>query len=280
MNFHCDKNVVPLSNLMQNDNVVTWPPGLISITINNIIPLAHFKKTIIITLFLKKWAATRDFQQCGILRSVDTDEPVQPSVKLRNFKWYLVGGSAVMEYSVTSKVSDQTARMRRLVWAFAGRTYLIVGNLMSWLKYVRHCPCNALYVYCRGRAVTYVGKTCGPTPCFVLAINTFKLNWPPRHYVQVKFSKSLSLAWSKQFLLKQYGYLFFRERISTVILVPKTYLLQRLVLGRQHMNIKRMFERKRRRGGSQGNLCHWNISKILLITFIGLTFRVIGSSYN
>ena len=25
--------------------------------------------------------------------------------------------------------------MRRLVWAFAGRTYNIVGNLMSWLIY-------------------------------------------------------------------------------------------------------------------------------------------------
>ena len=33
-----------------------------------------------------------------------------------------------------------------------------------------------MYVYCRGRAVTNVGKTCGPTPCFVLAINTFKLD--------------------------------------------------------------------------------------------------------
>ena len=53
---------------------------------------------------------------------------------------------------------------------------LIVGNLMSRLKYVRHCLCNALYVYCRGRAVANVGKTCGPTPCFVLAINTFKLS--------------------------------------------------------------------------------------------------------
>ena len=26
----------------------------------------------------------RDFQQCGILTSVDSDEPVQPPVKLRN----------------------------------------------------------------------------------------------------------------------------------------------------------------------------------------------------
>ena len=32
------------------------------------------------------------------------------------------------------------------------------------------------HVYCRGRAVTNVGKTCGPTPCFILALNTFKLN--------------------------------------------------------------------------------------------------------
>ena len=31
----------------------------------------------------------------------------------------------------TSKGSDQTARMRRLVLAFVGRTYHIVGNLMS-----------------------------------------------------------------------------------------------------------------------------------------------------
>ena len=32
-----------------------------------------------------------------------------------------------------SKGSDQTVRMRRLVWGFAGRTYNIVGNLMPRL---------------------------------------------------------------------------------------------------------------------------------------------------
>ena len=32
-----------------------------------------------------------------------------------------------------------------------------------------------LYVHCRGRAVTDVGKTCGPTPCLTRAINMFKL---------------------------------------------------------------------------------------------------------
>ena len=31
-------------------------------------------------------AVTGDFQQCGILTSVDSDEPVQPPFKLRNTK--------------------------------------------------------------------------------------------------------------------------------------------------------------------------------------------------
>ena len=33
------------------------------------------------------WAATCYFQRCGILTSVDLDEPVQPPFKLRNSKW-------------------------------------------------------------------------------------------------------------------------------------------------------------------------------------------------
>ena len=35
---------------------------------------------------------------------------------------------------MTSKGSDQTARMRRLIWGFAGHNYHIVGNLMHWLN--------------------------------------------------------------------------------------------------------------------------------------------------
>ena len=57
-----------------------------------------------------------------MLTLIDSDEPVQPPFKLRNSKWQ-------------SKGSDQTARMRRLVRAFAGRTYHIVGNLMSRLNF-------------------------------------------------------------------------------------------------------------------------------------------------
>ena len=36
----------------------------------------------------------------------------------------------------TSKGSDQTGRMHRLIWGFAGRTYHIVGNLMPRLIYL------------------------------------------------------------------------------------------------------------------------------------------------
>ena len=38
-----------------------------------------------------------------------------------------------MNIQATSKGSDQNARMRRLIWAFAGSTYHIVGNLMATL---------------------------------------------------------------------------------------------------------------------------------------------------
>ena len=34
----------------------------------------------------KTWIKWRDFQQCGILISVDSEEPVQPPFKLRDFK--------------------------------------------------------------------------------------------------------------------------------------------------------------------------------------------------
>ena len=45
------------------------------------------------------WAMSCDFQQCGILPSVDSDEPVQPTVKLRNSKCCLVSSLKFIEYS-------------------------------------------------------------------------------------------------------------------------------------------------------------------------------------
>ena len=45
------------------------------------------------------WAATRDFQHCGILTCVDSDEPVQPHLKLRYSKWCSVSSLRVIGYS-------------------------------------------------------------------------------------------------------------------------------------------------------------------------------------
>ena len=45
------------------------------------------------------WAVTCDFQQCGILTSVDSDKPVQPTFKLRNSKWWSVNRLTFIEYS-------------------------------------------------------------------------------------------------------------------------------------------------------------------------------------
>ena len=56
-----------------------------------------------------------DFQQCGILKSVDSDEPVKPPVRFRNSKWCSVSSFTIIEHASTSKGSDQTARMRMLV---------------------------------------------------------------------------------------------------------------------------------------------------------------------
>ena len=40
-----------------------------------------------------------DFQQCGSLTSVDSNEPVQPPFKLRNCKSCSVSSLTVIEYS-------------------------------------------------------------------------------------------------------------------------------------------------------------------------------------
>ena len=45
------------------------------------------------------WVVTCDFQQCGFLTSVDSDEPVKPPFKLRNSKWCSVSSLTIKEYS-------------------------------------------------------------------------------------------------------------------------------------------------------------------------------------
>ena len=81
------------------------------------------------------WTATHDFQQCGILTSVDSDKPGQPFLSLETP--YAV--QPVAEHSSNiqeaSKGSDQSAHMRSLVLTVVGPTYHTVGNLTPQLMY-------------------------------------------------------------------------------------------------------------------------------------------------
>ena len=73
-----------------------------------------------------QWATTWDFQQCGILTCVDSDEPVQPSFKLRNSKWCSVSSITVQEYS-----SDKQ-------WLWSDCVYGQVGLSLCW-SHIPHC---------------------------------------------------------------------------------------------------------------------------------------------
>ena len=73
-----------------------------------------------------KWAVTCDFQHCGILTSVDSHQPVQPPIKLRNSKCCTVSSLTVIEYS-----SD----LQRL-WSVCA--YAQAGLSLCW-SYIPHC---------------------------------------------------------------------------------------------------------------------------------------------
>ena len=75
-------------------------------------------------------AATCVFQQCAILTSIDSDEPVKPPLSLETPNNVQSVALFSLNIQATSKGSDQTARMRRLIWAFVGRTYHIVRHIM------------------------------------------------------------------------------------------------------------------------------------------------------
>ena len=69
---------------------------------------------------------TRDFQQCGILTSVDSDEPVQPPFQLRTLKWCSVSSQALIEYSI-----DQ-----QRLWSDCA--YAQAGLSLCW-SHIPHC---------------------------------------------------------------------------------------------------------------------------------------------
>ena len=58
-----------------------------------------FKSHLIAVHQIELWAMASDLQQCGILISVDSDEPLQPFFKLKNSKWCSFSSLTILEYS-------------------------------------------------------------------------------------------------------------------------------------------------------------------------------------
>ena len=85
------------------------------------------------------WVTTCDFQQCGILTSVDSDEPVQHSFKGRNSKCCLVSSLTVIEYSSDSQRlwSDCAYAQAdlRLCWSFIPHCWKshALAHITFWL---------------------------------------------------------------------------------------------------------------------------------------------------
>ena len=75
---------------------------------------------------IKIWAATCDFQQCGILTCVESDEHVQPPFKLRNSKWCSASSSIFIEFS-----SD-----KQRLWSVCA--YAQAGLSLCW-SHIPHC---------------------------------------------------------------------------------------------------------------------------------------------
>ena len=94
------------------------------------------------------WATTCDFQQCGLLTSVDSDESVQPPFKLRNSKCSSASSWTFIEFSSDLQRLWSDCAYAQAGLSLAGRTYHIVGNLMSRLIiYIQILSFMELYVY-------------------------------------------------------------------------------------------------------------------------------------
>ena len=95
----------------------------------------------------EKWATTCDYQQCGILTSVDSDEPVQPPFKLRNSKLCSVS-------SLTLKKSKRLAKALIRLHVCAGWSEVLLVALTTLLE----IPCHGSNGISNSKTAT--GKFC------------------------------------------------------------------------------------------------------------------------
>ena len=109
-----------------------------------------------IVIFLTTWAVTWDFQQCGILTSVDSGEPVQPPFKLWNSKWCSVSSLTLIEYS-----SDQ-----QRFWSDCA--YAQADLWLCW-SHIPHCWKSHVVAHIFAKQSLYCFDTeKSPMDCFCL----------------------------------------------------------------------------------------------------------------
>ena len=98
------------------------------------------------------WAPTCDFQQCGNLIRVDSEEPLQPPFELRHSKWYSFSSLTLIEYSsdlhrLWSDCAYAQADLR-LCWLHIPhccKSYVMAQTILYWLdEGTKVSVCNML----------------------------------------------------------------------------------------------------------------------------------------
>ena len=81
------------------------------------------------------WAASWQIRQNSYAPSEDSDQPGYPSSLIRVFTCAQWVAKGPMFLNADGEESDQTGRMLKLVWVFAGRTCHFVRFVMRRLKF-------------------------------------------------------------------------------------------------------------------------------------------------
>ena len=109
------------------------------------------------------WAVTPDFHQCGILTSVNSDEPVQPLVQHRNSKWCSVSSLTVIEYSSDKQMlwSVCTYAQADLSLCWSQIPHFWKSHLTAYIEFnhskfqvMRVTSSRALYTVCTGAVIS------------------------------------------------------------------------------------------------------------------------------
>ena len=146
--------------------------------------------------------------------------------------WKNLGSLAT--HWVHSEDSDQTGRMPRLIWVFAGRTLIFVGFVIAWLKLSHSCNQRSnegyvLFRYCK--PIYFCDLFCGfalDDITLTVLIN-FEKNYA--HVVNISLSQKFSLffphSWQQLFKKSPIIYLTSFEQVPVlVIFVLKCSLLK------------------------------------------------------